>query len=119
MEHQLDGVTVGVDVLIVMQKEAGCAALHMYDAALWAFHQYPRALQAGMPRAPYRDDPQIHNGRHGRQVALPGCVALGDTPEQTLTQMREAIQGHLTVMRERGEAAPEPATVIATTIEAA
>lgn len=50
---------------------------------------------------------------------LPGCVALGDTPEQTLTEMREAIQGHLAVMRERGEAVPHPATVTATTVEAA
>jgi predicted RNase H-like HicB family nuclease len=50
---------------------------------------------------------------------LPGCVALGDTPEETLTQMREAMRGHLDVMRERGEALPHPATVIATTVEAA
>jgi len=32
---------------------------------------------------------------------LPGCVALGDTPEETLQEMREAIQLHLEIMRER------------------
>jgi predicted RNase H-like HicB family nuclease len=50
---------------------------------------------------------------------LPGCVALGDTPEETLAEMREAMQGHLEVMRERGEALPHPTTVIATTVDAA
>jgi predicted RNase H-like HicB family nuclease len=50
---------------------------------------------------------------------LPGCVALGDTPEDTLTEMRGAMQGHLELMRERGEALPHPTTVIATTVEAA
>jgi len=34
---------------------------------------------------------------------LPGCAALGDTSEQTLQEMRVAVQGHLDVMRERGD----------------
>ena len=50
---------------------------------------------------------------------LPGCVALGDTPEETLREMREAIRGHLDVMRELGEPLPRPSTVIATTVDAA
>lgn len=50
---------------------------------------------------------------------LPGCVALGDTEEETLLEMREAVRGHLEVLRERGEALPEPATVAATTLTAA
>lgn len=50
---------------------------------------------------------------------LPGCVALGDTPEETLDEMREAILGHLEVMRERGEPLPSPSTVSATTVDAA
>ena len=41
---------------------------------------------------------------------LPGCVALGDTEEETLAEMREAMRGHLEVMRERGEAIPNPST---------
>jgi predicted RNase H-like HicB family nuclease len=50
---------------------------------------------------------------------LPGCVALGDTPEETLQDMREANVGHLAVMRERGEPMPSPSTVIAMTVDAA
>lgn len=33
--------------------------------------------------------------------------------------MRQAIQGHLDVMCERGEPLPSPRTVIATTVDAA
>lgn len=37
---------------------------------------------------------------------LPGCVALGDTEEEALSEMKEAMRGHLEVMRERGETVP-------------
>ena len=37
---------------------------------------------------------------------LPGCVALGDTEPEALAEVREAIQGHLAVMRERGQLNP-------------
>jgi predicted RNase H-like HicB family nuclease len=30
---------------------------------------------------------------------LPGCVALGDTEEETLSEMKEAMRGHLELMR--------------------
>jgi len=50
---------------------------------------------------------------------LPGCVALGETPDEALTEMREAMSSHLDVMRERGEPIPHPSTVIATTVDAA
>ncbi|GAA1468764.1 type II toxin-antitoxin system HicB family antitoxin [Nocardiopsis exhalans] len=50
---------------------------------------------------------------------LPGCVALGDTEEETLREMHETVRGHLAVLRERGEAVPEPSTVAATTLTAA
>ena len=39
---------------------------------------------------------------------LPGCVSAGDTAEETLSNMREAIEGHLELMREAGEPIPEP-----------
>ncbi len=39
---------------------------------------------------------------------LIGCVATGDTIEQCVSVMREAIAGHLAVMREHGETIPEP-----------
>jgi predicted RNase H-like HicB family nuclease len=39
---------------------------------------------------------------------LLGCVSTGDTIEQCVSEMREAIAGHLEVMREHGETIPEP-----------
>ena len=50
---------------------------------------------------------------------LPGCVAVGESEEETLTLMREAIQEHLQVMREFGDPIPEPTTVRATTFTTA
>jgi predicted RNase H-like HicB family nuclease len=50
---------------------------------------------------------------------LPGCVALGDTEQEALSEMKEAMRGHLEVMRERGETIPNPSTVSATTVDAA
>jgi predicted RNase H-like HicB family nuclease len=37
-----------------------------------------------------------------------GCVATGATIEACVKEMREALAGHLDVMREHGEAPPEP-----------
>ncbi len=39
---------------------------------------------------------------------LPGCVSTGRTREECERNIAEAISGHLAVMRERGEAVPEP-----------
>jgi len=50
---------------------------------------------------------------------VPGCVALGDTGAEALSEMKEAIRIHLDVMREREEPLPEPSTVSATTVDAA
>jgi len=44
---------------------------------------------------------------------LPGCIAAGDTLEQTRQLMLEAIEFHLAGMREDGDAIPEPTTVAA------
>ena len=44
---------------------------------------------------------------------LPGCVAAGDTLEQTNQLMLEAIEFHLAGIREDGDAIPEPTTVAA------
>jgi len=41
---------------------------------------------------------------------LPGCVAAGDTREETEQLMKEAIEIHLEAMREDGEPIPEPTT---------
>jgi len=42
---------------------------------------------------------------------LPGCVAAGETLEQTEALMRGAIELHLAGMAEDGEPVPEPTTV--------
>jgi predicted RNase H-like HicB family nuclease len=39
---------------------------------------------------------------------LPGCVAVGETEEEALALIREAIELHLQDMRQRGEPIPEP-----------
>jgi len=44
---------------------------------------------------------------------LPGCVAAGDTLEETEDLMRGAIEMHLAGMREDGEPIPEPTTKVA------
>jgi predicted RNase H-like HicB family nuclease len=37
-----------------------------------------------------------------------GCVATGETIEECVSEMREALASHLEIMREHGEAIPEP-----------
>lgn len=39
---------------------------------------------------------------------LPGCVAVGDTREEALQLIQEAIEFHIEGMKEDGQAIPEP-----------
>jgi predicted RNase H-like HicB family nuclease len=39
---------------------------------------------------------------------LPGCVAAGETREETIQLMREAVAFHLEGMRSHGETIPQP-----------
>lgn len=41
---------------------------------------------------------------------LPGCVAAGDTREETVELMRDAIAFHLEGLREDGQSIPSPAS---------
>lgn len=50
---------------------------------------------------------------------LPGCIAVGETQEECLAEMREAVHGHLEVLRERGEPIPQPSAVGVDLISAA
>ena len=43
---------------------------------------------------------------------LPGCVATGDTPEETEALLREAIEIHLEGMREDGIEPPKPTSEV-------
>ena len=40
---------------------------------------------------------------------LPGCVAVGDTHEEVLTLIQEAIEFHLVGLKEDGLSIPRPA----------
>ncbi len=41
---------------------------------------------------------------------LPGCTSAGVSLDETLQGIREAIEGHLEVMREFGDPIPEPSS---------
>jgi predicted RNase H-like HicB family nuclease len=39
---------------------------------------------------------------------LPGCISTGRTREEAVESIREAIQGHVQILRELGETVPQP-----------
>jgi len=41
---------------------------------------------------------------------LPGCVSTGESYEEVMRNIHEAIEGHLQVMREHGDSIPQPIT---------
>jgi predicted RNase H-like HicB family nuclease len=41
---------------------------------------------------------------------LPGCVSTGQTVEETIHNIKEAIEGHIEAMREDGDPIPAPTT---------
>jgi predicted RNase H-like HicB family nuclease len=41
---------------------------------------------------------------------LPGCVSVGDTPEEARAEIRKAIEFHLEGMREDGLPIPKPSS---------
>jgi len=43
---------------------------------------------------------------------LPGCVAAGETKEEVLELIQEAIEFHIEGMREDGQPVPEPSSSI-------
>ena len=50
---------------------------------------------------------------------LPGCVATAQSYDECVALMREAVAGHLDVMREHGDPVPRPRAIGALTITAA
>ena len=47
-------------------------------------------------------------GYSGHVPDLPGCVAAGETREETVQLLREAIEFHIEGMRLHGEIIPQP-----------
>ena len=43
---------------------------------------------------------------------LPGCVSVGDTYDEMVAMIREAIEFHLDAMREYGDPIPDPTTTL-------
>ncbi len=52
------------------------------------------------------------NGYGAHVPDLPGCIAAGETIEETEQLIREAIEAHLEAMREDGDPIPEPTTLV-------
>jgi predicted RNase H-like HicB family nuclease len=49
---------------------------------------------------------------------LPGCVSVGSTVDETIANIREAIELHIASLREHGEEVP-PSTSRASTVQVA
>lgn len=53
------------------------------------------------------------NGNYSAHVLdVDGCVATGDTIEETVANMREALEFHFEGMAEDGDAIPEPEAIV-------
>jgi predicted RNase H-like HicB family nuclease len=48
---------------------------------------------------------------------VPGCIAVGDTEEETLELMKEALQGHLGLMAQDGDPMPTASHIAAHFVE--
>lgn len=51
---------------------------------------------------------KTENGFGAYVPDLPGCIAAGDTREETEALIREAVSYHVELLRERGDPVPEP-----------
>lgn len=49
---------------------------------------------------------------------LPGCASCGDTHDEALANIAEAIRGHIQLLRDSGDHVPPPRST-ATTVQAA
>ncbi len=54
---------------------------------------------------------RAHNNWAAYVPDLPGCMTTGRTLDETKSNIKEAIQGHLEILREFGDVIPEPASL--------
>jgi antitoxin HicB len=64
-------------------------------------------------------EPEADGGYAVWVPALPGCVSQGETREEALTNIREAIQCYLESCLKHGEPIPEEAGLEEATVEVA
>jgi len=88
--------------------------------ATWYGAKHPEAGRAG-PEDPMTSYAVVieraSDGGYGAwSPDLPGCVAVADTKDAVLAEMRQAIELHLAGLREDGQPIPHPSTVAATVI---
>lgn len=63
--------------------------------------------------------PDVEDGGYTAECpAIPGCVSEGDTVEEALANVREAIEGCLEALSARGESLPQEGSVIVASVEA-
>lgn len=55
---------------------------------------------------------QTATGYSAHVPDLPGCIAAGETLDETRQLIREAIEFHIEGMRLHGESIPEPTTLV-------
>ena len=71
-------------------------------------------------RYPVIVSPDLEDGGFVAECpALPGCVSEGETIESAMANIRDAIEGCLRVLRDRGEPTPEPSNTLLATVEVA
>ncbi|MBE9566499.1 MAG: type II toxin-antitoxin system HicB family antitoxin [Proteobacteria bacterium] len=71
-------------------------------------------------RYPVIVSPDLEDGGFVAECsALPGCVSEGETIESAMANIRDAIEGCLRVLRDRGEPIPEPSNTLLATVEVA
>jgi predicted RNase H-like HicB family nuclease len=68
------------------------------DSCGWEIMRYVMILEQG------------ENGFGAYVPDLPGCVAVGETKEEALRLIQEAVELHLEGMREDGLPIPEPSS---------
>lgn len=61
--------------------------------------------------------PDPEGGFTATVPSLPGCISEGDTVEEALKNIQEAVELFLESMREHGEEIPQEAVDIFTTVE--
>jgi predicted RNase H-like HicB family nuclease len=63
--------------------------------------------------------PAEEGGYWAEVVALPGCYSQGETVEETLLNVKEAIESHILALREDGQEVPQEEEVLLSRVKVA